>query len=106
YVVAYYGTLRAGGIVAQVNPLYTPRELRHVLRSAGAETIVVADALYPVVQAVLPDVDLKRVLVARFKGGASLGPEARLFDEALAGATGEPPAVAVEAQDVAALQYT
>jgi long-chain acyl-CoA synthetase len=106
YVVAYYGTLRAGGIVAQVNPLYTPRELRHVLRSSGAETIVVADALYPVVQAVLPDVDLKRVLVARFKGGARLGPEARSFEEALAGATGEPPPVEVGPQDVAALQYT
>jgi long-chain acyl-CoA synthetase len=40
YVIAYYGTLRAGGVVAQINPLYTPRELEHLLRDSGAETIV------------------------------------------------------------------
>src|SRR2546427_111305 len=43
YVIAYYATLRAGGVVAQVNPLYTPRELAHLLQDSGAETIVVAD---------------------------------------------------------------
>src|SRR4051794_13878230 len=35
YVIAYFGTLLAGGIVAQVNPLYTPRELDYLLRDAG-----------------------------------------------------------------------
>src|SRR5713226_3422328 len=74
YVIAYYGTLRAGGVVAQINPLYTPRELEHLLRDSGAETIVVADVLYPVVQAV-KSVPLQRVLVATLKGDVPLGPE-------------------------------
>src|SRR3979409_2381384 len=51
YLIAYFGTLRAGGVVAQVNPLYTPRELEYLLRDSGAETIVVADLLYPLVKA-------------------------------------------------------
>jgi long-chain acyl-CoA synthetase len=40
YPVALYGTLRAGGIVVNVNPLYTPRELEHQLNDSGAEVIV------------------------------------------------------------------
>ena len=71
YVIAYYGTLRAGGIVAQVNPLYTPRELDYLLNDSGAEVIVVADVLYPVLQAA--NVSLKHVLVATLKGDVPLG---------------------------------
>src|SRR5438270_703354 len=41
YVVAYFGALRAGAIVVQVNPLYTPRELQHILTTSGATTVVV-----------------------------------------------------------------
>ncbi|MDI3340631.1 MAG: long-chain fatty acid--CoA ligase [Sphaerobacter sp.] len=106
YVIAYYGTLRAGGIVVQVNPLSTPRELQHYLTNSGATTIVVADALYPVVQATLPQVQLEHVLVARLRGEVALGPEARSFEETLASAAGGPPDVAVAASDVAVLQYT
>ena len=51
YVIAYYGTLRAGGIVAQINPLYTPRELTHLIQDCGADTLIVADVLYPVFKA-------------------------------------------------------
>src|SRR5262249_39792852 len=51
YVIAYYGALKAGAIVAQINPLYTPRELIHILDDSGAQTIVVADVLYPIFQA-------------------------------------------------------
>jgi len=38
YVIAYYGTLLAGAIVVQINPLYTPRELEHLLNNAGNRT--------------------------------------------------------------------
>lgn len=106
YVVAYYGTLRAGGIVVQVNPLLTPRELQRLLTDAGAETIVVADALYPVVQAVLPAAPLRQVLVVRLSGTSEPGSAAERFDEVVASAPATPPRVAVDARDVAVLQYT
>lgn len=41
YPVALFGTLRAGMTVVNVNPLYTPRELRHQLVDSGAEVIVI-----------------------------------------------------------------
>jgi len=106
YVIAYYGTLRAGGIVAQVNPLYTPRELDYLLNDSGAETIVVADVLYPVIQATKKE-SLKRVLVTTLKGDVALGPEAQRVEELLARTTTAPPSVTIDPRaDVAALQYT
>ena len=107
YVIAYYGALRLGAIVAQVNPLYTPRELAYLLNDSGAETLVVGDALYPAVQAALPEVRLKHILVARLLGNVQPGPEARSFEELVASAEGEPPAVPIDPrEDVAVLQYT
>ena len=43
YPVALFGVLRAGMVVVNVNPLYTPRELEHQLRDAGATVIVVLE---------------------------------------------------------------
>ena len=43
YPVALFGTLRAGGMVVNVNPLYTPRELEHQLKDSGAEVIVILE---------------------------------------------------------------
>lgn len=43
YPVALFGTLRAGCIVVNVNPLYTARELQHQLADSGAEAIVVVE---------------------------------------------------------------
>ncbi len=106
YVIAYYGTLRAGAVVAQINPLYTPRELEHLLRDSGAETIVVADVLYPVVQAA-KNVPLTHVLVATLKGDVELGPESQRFEPLLAQTTAAPPSVTINPRaDIAALQYT
>ncbi|PZN07510.1 MAG: long-chain fatty acid--CoA ligase [Bacillota bacterium] len=107
YVIAYYATLRLGAIVAQVNPLYTPRELTHLIGDSGAKVLIVADAVYPTVQAALGDLRLEHILVARLLGNVQPGPEAKSFEDLLAGAAGEPPAVAIDPRDdVAVLQYT
>ncbi len=43
YPVALFGTLRAGCVVVNCNPLYTPRELEHQLKDSGATTIVIVE---------------------------------------------------------------
>ncbi len=43
YPVAMFGALRAGMVVVNVNPLYTPRELEHQLNDSGAVAIVVLE---------------------------------------------------------------
>jgi len=106
YVIAYYGILKAGGIVAQVNPLYVEREIEHQLVDCGARVMVVADHLYPKVAAVAPNTGLQTVLVARMTGAAEMGPGAISFEETLQKASDADPAVPVRPDAVAVLQYT
>ncbi len=43
YPIAYYGVLRAGGIVVNCNPLYTVHELSHIADNAGADLMITLD---------------------------------------------------------------
>jgi long-chain acyl-CoA synthetase len=63
YPIAMFGALRAGLIVVNTNPLYTPPELEHQLTDAGVTAIVVLENFAHVVEKVLPHTQLKRVLV-------------------------------------------
>ena len=53
YPVALFGTLRAGCMVVNVNPLYTARELEHQLKDSGAEVIVILENFATTLQQVL-----------------------------------------------------
>jgi long-chain acyl-CoA synthetase len=64
YPIAILGILRAGCVVVNVNPLYTPRELEHQLRDSGAEVIVVLENFGAVVQQVLARTPIRQVVVA------------------------------------------
>ncbi|NJL12964.1 MAG: AMP-binding protein [Microscillaceae bacterium] len=62
FVVCNYGILLYGAVGVMANPLYTERELEHLLNDAGAETLISLDILAPRVQAILPKTKLKRVI--------------------------------------------
>ena len=53
YPIATFGILRAGLTVVNVNPMYTPRELRHQLADSGATAILVLDNFAHTVQQAL-----------------------------------------------------
>ena len=53
YPIALAGVLRAGCVVVNVNPLYTPRELEHQLQDSGAEAIVILENFATVLQQVI-----------------------------------------------------
>jgi len=64
YPVALMGALRAGYIIVNVNPLYTPRELQHQLQDSGAEAIVILENFAHTLQAVKANTSVKHVIVA------------------------------------------
>ena len=66
FVISYYGALKAGAIVTAISPLYKEREVRHQINDSGAETLVVLDLLYPVVEKVKDETGLKRIIVTGF----------------------------------------
>jgi long-chain acyl-CoA synthetase len=46
HVIAFYGVLKAGGIVTPISPVYVSSEIKHQLEDCGAETIICQDFLY------------------------------------------------------------
>jgi long-chain acyl-CoA synthetase len=64
YPVAMMAVLRAGYVVVNVNPLYTPRELEHQLRDSGAEAIVILENFAATLQAAIGKTPVKHVVVA------------------------------------------
>jgi long-chain acyl-CoA synthetase len=64
YPIAIAGVLRAGCIVVNVNPLYTPRELEHQLKDSGAEAIVILENFADTLQQVIARTSIRHVVVA------------------------------------------
>lgn len=64
YPVAFLGALRAGLIVVNVNPLYTPRELGDQLVDSGATIIVIMENFAHKLESVLAETQIKHVVVA------------------------------------------
>ncbi len=64
YPVAVAGILRAGLVVVNVNPLYTPRELKHQMKDSGAKAIIVLENFAHTVQEVIKETDIEHVVVA------------------------------------------
>lgn len=128
YVIAYYGTLRAGGIVVPSNPLYTAREIEHQIKDAGATFAVVLSMLYPNLQQIRAHTSLKQVIVTNIKEYFpgllkflfSLGKEKKdghrvdissqanttWFQDFLAAAPAQPQPVEITPEDTAVLMYT
>ncbi len=63
YPVALFGVLRAGLIVVNVNPLYTPRELEHQLRDSGARAILILANFAHVLAEVIENTEVKQAIV-------------------------------------------
>ncbi|MFN3888447.1 MAG: long-chain-fatty-acid--CoA ligase [Aquabacterium sp.] len=64
YPVAVAGILRAGFVVVNVNPLYTPRELEHQLKDSGAKAIVIIENFATTLQQCIANTPVKHVVLA------------------------------------------
>lgn len=126
FAIAYYGALKAGAVIAPVNPIYTPRELEFILQDSGAETIVALSQFYPKLQEVRAKTKLKRVIVANIKEyfppflkmlftlamekkeghRVDLAAGDVWFQDVLKNAGAVPPKVDVQSNDDAVLLYT
>jgi long-chain acyl-CoA synthetase len=128
YPVAVAGILRAGYVVVNVNPLYTPRELEHQLKDSGAKLIIIFENFANTLQQVLDKVPTKKIVLAA--AGDMLGflkgmivnhvvrnvkkavpafslPGATKFNDAMAAGRSKPyTAPTIGPNDIAVLQYT
>ena len=128
YPVAVAAILRAGYVVVNVNPLYTPRELEHQLKDSGSKAIIIIENFAHTLEQVLANTPVKHVVLCAM--GDQLGlikgalvnhvvrnvkkmvpayrlPEAVKFNDAIArGTKGSLKPVTLTLDDIAVLQYT
>ena len=65
YPVALFGALRAGLVVVNCNPLYTPRELEHQLNDSGAGAIVILENFARTLQEVAARTSVRRIVTTQ-----------------------------------------
>ncbi|SOD30890.1 long-chain acyl-CoA synthetase [Variovorax sp. YR752] len=128
YPISVAGILRAGLILVNVNPLYTPRELEHQLKDSGAKAIIIMENFGTTLQQCIGATPVKHIVLASmgdrlgFLKGALVNyvvrnvkkmvpqfnlPGAVRFNDALdKGASASLKPVAIGPDDVAVLQYT
>ena len=128
YPVAVAAILRAGFVVVNVNPLYTPRELEHQLKDSGSKAIVIIENFAATLEKCIAATPVKHVILCAM--GDQLGllkgalvnyvvrnvkkmvppyslPGAVRFNAAVAkGSSGSLKVVKIKPDDVAVLQYT
>jgi long-chain acyl-CoA synthetase len=64
FLIAFFGVLRAGGVVVQTNPLYKPRELEDLYADAGASVVVCLDIFLHNLLKAKPKTPIEHVVVA------------------------------------------
>lgn len=63
YPIALFGALRAGLVVVNTNPLYTPREMHHQFTDSGVKAIVIAENFAANLEKILGETAIKTVIV-------------------------------------------
>lgn len=73
YPIALFGALRAGLVVVNVNPLYTPRELAHQLNDSGTKAIVIVSNFAATLEKVVFETGIQHVILTRMGDQLSFG---------------------------------
>jgi long-chain acyl-CoA synthetase len=66
-VIAYYGALKLGAVVVQVNPLYVDREIQQQVNDAEARVIVALDLFYPRIAPIRSKTALERIILTNVR---------------------------------------
>lgn len=105
HLEAYYAVPAAGGVLHTLNLRLHPEELAWIVGHAEDRFLIVDDVLLPLLEQFRDDVDLERVWVVPFSGGAVPEPYED-YEQFLAGATGNLLLPHKDEHDACAMCYT
>lgn len=63
YPVALFGALKAGLVVVNTNPLYTPREMKHQFNDSGAKAVIIAENFASNLEKIIGETGIKTVIL-------------------------------------------
>jgi len=64
FPVVAFGVIKAGCVLVNTNPLYTPSEMEHQFRDSGAEALVIVDMFADKLEGILANTPVRKVIVA------------------------------------------
>src|SRR5438067_6554056 len=67
FAIAYYGTLRAGGVAVCLNPMHKAVELLHEFDDCGARVLVTTNEAYSVVEPIRTQTKLDTVVLTEYR---------------------------------------
>jgi len=67
FVLAFFATLKAGGVIIATNPLYSAREIEHQVNDSGIEVMIVMSNFYKLVKEVQPNTKIRTIVVTNLK---------------------------------------
>src|SRR4030065_2866820 len=67
FVIAYFGVLKAGGVVVATNPLYSAKEIEYQVNDAGIEIMFVMTNFYNLIKEVQPKTRIRKLIVTNLK---------------------------------------
>lgn len=105
FVLAYFGILKAGGVVVATNPAYTPPEIEHQVNDAGIEVMFVMGTAYEKIKALQPKTQVKILIVTGSDETAALEAGDVRLEELLAGSAPRPD-LEIGPEDTALFQYS
>lgn len=62
YPIAAYAALRAGLVIVNTNPMYTPREMHHQFNDSDAQALIIYDQILPALDAIRHDIPVKNII--------------------------------------------
>ena len=89
FLIAYLGAQVIGGIPVPVSPIYTPTEIRYLIKDCGAKTVLCMDTNFRYVKEVFEETGLERIIVTTYVDMLPVYKRALgfLFDKVPRGAT-------------------
>ncbi len=63
YPIAAYAVLRAGMVIVNTNPMYTPPEMQHQFKNSGAKAVIILQEHLPKLQSIQDKTDIQKVVV-------------------------------------------
>ncbi|WP_205948509.1 AMP-binding protein [Pueribacillus theae] len=125
FLIAFYGILKAGGVHVPVNPMFKTQELLYELQDTDAEFIITLDQLYPVIQSVKGETNIREIITTNLSEflpeepviplhpsmkdvltAQAVDPDVESLSRILAEQSPEFPKVDISLDDLAALNYT
>ncbi|WP_223637591.1 long-chain-fatty-acid--CoA ligase [Planococcus sp. 4-30] len=96
YPISFYAALSCGATIVQLNPMFQPAELLHILNDSETKALLILDRLMPLFDSIKDKTSVQHVVALALDGDLEKG-----------GPTGNRPHISIEPkEDVAVIQYT